>query len=235
MSAAFVLSLFIVGGLSLGYTSLLSTPLAAVVGRVQALRGDSTASKAAAAQPSTVRVPLCEPFNERSEVSVPAFDDTVLLPGECFRVVQERTQLTGNPPLLCRADILDPADGGGREGRDCAVLSFGIVDPPLPNTWDYHGLNFVTKTEDAIKDIFLAILGSPGQTGPSGAVNTKVSTGLCTRDVYVYVTHYPQFCKASPVTWPYNCLASVIGTNPRLFKARNLWVMDIGSQESYCG
>jgi hypothetical protein len=126
---------------------------------------------------------------------------TRLLPQDAPAMVWESVTLTGHPPLVCRSDTNGAPDF---EGKDVPpqVRRPAFFFPDGARA--YSPLDFVTKTSDAIKDVVLAIMGSPGQPWQDGG-----SGGM--------------MCRASAVTAPYWCFSSL-----RAFNRGRVLMVDAG-------
>ena len=134
------------------------------------------------------------------------------LPFERIPLVRYTLRLTGHPPLVSRSDVTE--DGNPDFERfgvpaDIPVPSFFMADPhdgapagePLPEHMAHteSPLRYVVRSEDAVRDIVLGMLASPGRVRGEGGKG-------------------PRTCKASPVTRPYACLAQLRDVRPGLFE-----------------
>jgi hypothetical protein len=146
------------------------------------------------------------------------------LPGERLPIVHYSFALTGHPPLVSHCDV--SADGHPD------FINFGVptlmpspsffaVDPlegipaGAPPTHVESPLRYVVRSEDAVRDIVLAMLASPGRLrSGEGRAAVAVDGKDAKQGAPARVT-----CKASPVTIPYACLASLRAEAPALFEA----------------
>jgi hypothetical protein len=134
-------------------------------------------------------------------------------------VKNHQVKISGNPPLSCRADFVSPhVKYGSKDDRNCPITpSF----PFFSN--DESSLNDLVTTEDAIIDLVLAILTSPGQEGTVQVSDEDQNPGGS-------YTKKTTFCKMSPVTEPYWCASSLLNTEVgRDYNEHSLlYVADIG-------
>ena len=143
------------------------------------------------------------------------------LPGEKPPpLVEETVQLTGAPPLVVWSDrSVDGNPDFDHRGAP-VTTSFKIVNPDAAlksagggddvtgaRAWD-NVYQYTVKSEDAIKDIFIATLSSPGKRRGS---DPRVS------------------CKASPVTAKWLCRAALTAAFGDEAKTPPLWILDAGS------
>ena len=155
-------------------------------------------------------------------------------------LVFEEVALTGAPPLASRSDArADAAFVPDFEGRGVSLLLL----PPLPRFYaaaslgaqpsslDPHSpLGYARATEDAIRDVALAIFASPGREWSEAAVEAMREfahepppSGL----------EHARLCRVGPVTAPFWCLASLRSARPNHFKAsggdQHLLFVDVGA------
>lgn len=145
------------------------------------------------------------------------------LPGERVPLVFEVATITGRPPLLCRADMGDASDDAVW-GEGCPRPSFFVADLPKAAGAPYA---YVRESEDVMRDVFVAVLTSPGR-----ALNGR---GRAATDVTEPDSRLNYFaCKPSPVTRPYFCAGPLLDEEKGgRYERSGLWVVDVGANVGY--
>lgn len=174
--------------------SVLRRALAAPVPvEVRSTPQQSTSTSDAMTVEATARPPLYTALESVSSGLSP-------LVGESVPILHYTLALTGHPPLVSRSDVTkdgqpDFANFGlppalGPAPHFFVVDPFGGTQPPAAAAIIGDSpFRSVQAAEDTIRDVFMAVLQSPGHV----------------RDTF----GASPVCKASPVTTPYACLASL--------------------------
>ena len=145
------------------------------------------------------------------------------LPGERVPLVYEVATITGRPPLLCRADMGDASDDAVW-GEGCPHPSFFVADPPKDAGAPYA---YIREAEDVMRDVFVAVLTSPGR-----ALNGRGRAATDATEPDSRLNYFA--CKPSPVTRPYFCAGPLLDEEKGgRYERSGLWVVDVGANVGY--
>ena len=187
-----------------------AAPAASAAGSAapQALRAALKAPSAAAGGASAAAAALSAPASALAAALARAAAALAVLPWERLPLVHYTLRLTGHPPLVSRGDLTRDGNPDMENFGLAPALpapAFFMVDPwegdaaaaaaaaPLSD----NPLRYIVQSEDSIRDIVVSMLASPGK---------------------VRASHPGQrTCRASPVTVPFGCMASLRHQRPELF------------------
>jgi len=157
-------------------------------------------------------------------------------------LVLEQVKLTGSPPLVSRTDIaMDPMFVPDFTNNGISPLLL----PPTPPTFFAASfdslqtrkspLGYARLTEDAVRDVVLAIISSPGRPWSNEAEEAMKEFKHKAPSRNEADTSLPHlFCRAGPVTAPYWCLSSLLSSRPQLLprsrsSSSKVYIIDAGA------
>ena len=200
---------------------------------------------------------LSKPFVSRSralrkgldnegEGSIPNIEQPILLSATSsisngLILVLEQVKLTGSPPLVSRSDInldVNFVPDFVHSGMSSLLLS---PSPPIFFAASFDSLQthqsplrYARLTEDAVRDVILAIISSPGRPWSSEAEDAMKEfkhKAPLRNEGDKSLTHL--FCRAGPVTAPYWCLSSLLSSRSQLFRKEiqtsKVYIIDAGA------
>jgi FkbM family methyltransferase len=152
-------------------------------------------------------------------------------------LVLEQVKLTGSPPLVSRSDInmdvnfvpdfVNSGISPGHLSPSPPIFFAASVDQSSP-------LRYARLTEDAVRDVIIAIISSPGRPWSSEAEDAMKEfkhKAPLRNEEDKSLNHL--FCRAGPVTAPYWCLSSLMSSRPHLFRketqSSKVYIIDAGS------
>ena len=166
-----------------------------------------------------------------------------------FILVLEKVKLTGAPPLVSRTDIaMDPNFVPDFSNSGLSNL---LLRPSIPiffmasfdSIQSKKGpLAYARLTEDAVRDVIIAIISSPGRPWTKEAEEAMKEfkhkaprREIRNKEQDQDKQQQQLMCRAGPVTSPYYCLASLQTSRPTLFsklkssQSSKIYIIDAGN------